>query len=98
MRSIGKILLQCADIECPCTVTKTWRQCAEKNKKQFPFQSECGKLEIKQIRNCPEKNTKTVGKDLTAGNGKMQTIRRQETAGQSGNDNEFAGGKRNEFQ
>nr|WP_279217606.1 hypothetical protein [Clostridium sp. AF37-5AT] len=41
---------------------------------------------------------KTVGKSLTAGNGKMQTIRRQETAGQSGNDNEFAGGKRNEFQ
>ena len=41
---------------------------------------------------------KTVGKSLTAGNGKMQTIRRQETAGQSGNDNEVAGGKRNEFQ
>ena len=73
-------------------------KCAERNKKQFPFQSECGKLEIKQIRNCPEKNTKTVGKDLTAGNGKIQIIRRQETAGQSGNDNEFAGGKRNEFQ
>nr|WP_207663289.1 hypothetical protein [Clostridium sp. AM22-16AC] len=34
---------------------KTWRQCAERNKKQFPFQSECGKLEIKQIRNCLEK-------------------------------------------